>query len=233
MMSFFRNLIVRNWALKLFSFFLALVLWLILIPEEKTYSEKTIIIPLETRNIPTDVELVEKPVPIIDVTVRAPNRLINQISTSDLSAVLDLGRAAVYQEEYPLNASMITVPSGAEVIKIQPTQVRLKLEKTKEMDLEIVPTIIGKVGNGLKITKIEVNPPRIAVKGPESRIKSMDKVTTVPVDVTILTQTAEFDVDLILPKPDLRLASGRSKVRIRINVEAKDSGANVQDNKKD
>ena len=232
-MRLLRNFFVRNWALKLFSFGLALVLWLILIPEEKTYSEKTIIIPLETRNIPTDVEIVEKPVPIIDVTIRAPNRLINRIATSDLSAVLDLGRATIYQEEYPLNPSMITVPSGAEVIKILPTQVRLKLEKTTQMDLEIVPTIIGKVGNGLKITKIDVNPSRIAVKGPESRIKSKDKVTTVPVDVTILTQTTEVDADLILPKSDLRLASGQTRVKVRIVIESSDSGPKAQNNKKE
>ncbi len=84
MMRFLRNVFIQNWALKLFSFILALVLWLTLIPEEKVYSERTLAIPLETYNIPRNLELVAKPSTTIDVTVRAPLRLIGQISPASV-----------------------------------------------------------------------------------------------------------------------------------------------------
>ncbi|MGB8951267.1 MAG: CdaR family protein [Candidatus Aminicenantales bacterium] len=218
-----KNLFVRNWALKLLSLILAATLWLTLIPEEKISSEKTLNIPLETHNIPSDMELVVKPVSTIDVTIRAPNRLINQISPTNVRAILNLEKATVNQEDYPLNPDMISVPSGAEVIKVLPNKVNLKLEKTKEVRMEIEPTLIGKLPETFTINKIEVIPANVSVKGPESRIKIKDKVRTSPIDISALTQSTEYEVDLILPKPDLRLATSQTKAKVRIILSEKKS----------
>ena len=218
-MRFFRDLFTRNRGPKLLSFFLALLIWLILIPEEKTFSDKTITVPLETRNVPPDMELVEKPAATIEVTVRARNRLLSELSSSVVSARLDLERATVYQDIYPLNRSMIAVPPGAEVIDIFPNMVRLKLEKTKQMDLEIAPMIVGQVNEGLRIVKVEAIPARVPVRGPESKIRAKDKVLTSPVDVTNLSQSATVEADIILPRADLRLATTLTRVRIQIILE--------------
>jgi YbbR domain-containing protein len=218
-MRFVRNLVTRNRGLKLFSFLLAFVLWLILIPEEKTYSERTLTVPLETANIPADMELVERPAGTIDVTVRASNRLLNEISPASVTARLDLERASIYQEMYPLNPSTIAVPQGAEVVALSPNMVRLKLERTRQMDLEVAPMVVGKVGDGFRIAKIEITPARVPVKGPESKIRTRDRLTTSPIDVTGLARSASLEADIILPRPDLRLATPLTRVRIDITVE--------------
>ncbi|MDW7761856.1 MAG: CdaR family protein [Acidobacteriota bacterium] len=218
-MSLIRDLFVRNWGLKLFAVLLALALWLILIPEEKTYSEKTLTIPLETRNIPPDMELVEKPAVSVDVTVRARMRIIDQITPANVVAKLDLEKATIYQEEYPLNQSMISLPPGAEVLRITPSKVDLRLENTAQIGLDIVPTLIGKPAEGLKLLKIEVVPPQVEVKGPESKILKTDKVTTTPINLAALTDSTEIDADLILPRPEMRLVTPQTKVRVKIQME--------------
>ena len=198
---------------------MALVLWLILIPEEKTYSEKTLTIPLETRNIPPDMELVEKPAATVDVTVRARMRIIDQITPANVIAKLDLEKATIYQEEYPLNQSMISLPPGAEVLRITPNKVDLRLENTAQINLDIVPTLVGKPAEGLNILKVEVVPPQVTVKGPESKIRKTDKVTTTPVNIALLTESAEIEADLILPRPEMRLVTPQTKVRVKIQIE--------------
>jgi YbbR domain-containing protein len=218
-MSLTRDLFVRNWGLKLFAVLLALALWLILIPEEKTYSEKTLTIPLETRNIPPDMELVEKPAASVDVTVRARMRIIDQITPASVVAKLDLEKATIYQEEYPLNQSMISLPPGAEVLRITPSKVDLRLENTAQVGLDIVPTLIGKPAEGLKLLKVEVVPPQVEVKGPESKILKTDKVTTTPINLAALTDSTEIDADLILPRPEMRLVTPQTKVRVKIQME--------------
>ena len=79
MRSYVRSLFVRDWRLKLVSLVLALGVWLLLVPAEKKFSEKSLTIPLETRNIPAGLEIVERPTTAIDVTLRAPNRLLDEI----------------------------------------------------------------------------------------------------------------------------------------------------------
>lgn len=219
MIKIIRNLIVRNWELKLLSLLLAFILWISLIPEEKTLSEKTLTIPLETHNLPANMELVEKPDQTVDVTIRAPNRMINEISAANVFAKLNLSKASIFQQEYPLNESMISIPPGANVVRLSPTKVRLKLERTNEVMLDIVPTLIGHAKEGYGISRIEITPPRVLVRGPESKIREKDKVSTSPINIAELSASAEVEADLILPKPELRLASPIARVRVKIFLE--------------
>ena len=210
---------VRDWKLKLVSLVLALGLWLLLVPSEKMYSEKALTIPLETRNIPTGLEIVEQQAETIDITLRAPNRLLDEIGPSGLVARIDLDRASVLQQEYPLNESMIAVPPGAEVIKINPNKVTIKLERTGEATLDVHPTMRGKAAPGFRIARTEIEPSRVRVRGPESRVRGKEAATTAPVDVSGLTESTVFEADIILPRPELRLVSPQTSARVTVHVE--------------
>ncbi len=226
MKSRLRNFFLRNWELKLFSALLALILWITLVPEEKTFAVKTIPAPLETYNIPSDLELVEKPPATVDVTIRAPNRLLAQISQSNVLVKLNLEKANLLQEEYPINPSVVSLPSGAEVVRVSPNKVNLKLEKSKEIKMEVSPNLVGVLNPKYQLTKIEVAPTEVMVRGPESRLKAKDKVRTAPIDISSLTQLTEFESDLILPRPELRFAGSVTKARVRLYVQEKEASAN-------
>ena len=224
---------MRNWGLKLISFLIALLLWFALIPEEKMSSEKTLTIPLELHNIPSGMELVEKPPSTIDVNIKAPNRLIGQITPANVQAVLNLEKARIDQREYPLNNSMISIPQGAEVKDILPSHVNLRFERTKEIMLDVEPNIIGKLNEGLKLEKVRTIPSQVLIKGPESKVRENYKVRTSPIDISLLKETTELEADLILPDPDLRLASSQTKAKVRILIQGEQPEEKKEaDNKK-
>lgn len=220
MRSYVRSLFVRDWKLKIVSLALALGVWLLLVPAEKKFSEKSLTIPLETRNIPAGLEIVERPATAIDVTLRAPNRLLDEIGPSGLVARIDLDRATVLQQEYPLNTSMIAVPPGAEVVKISPGKVSIKLERTAEATLDLHPTLRGRAAPGFRIARTEIEPSSVIVRGPESRVRAKEAATTAPIDVSGLAESTIFTADIILPRPELRLASPETSARITVLVEA-------------
>ncbi|MGB2843732.1 MAG: CdaR family protein [Candidatus Aminicenantaceae bacterium] len=223
MKRLFKNLFLRNWGLKLFSLLLALILWMTLIPPEKIFSKKNLTIPLVIHNIPSGMELVRKPPNEIDVTIEAPNRYIDRITPVNVMAKLNLENATIIQEDYTINETMVSIPAGvrAEVIKISPNTVNLKLEKTKEILLDVEPDIIGieKLKEGLKIEKIETIPSQVSIIGLESKVRDDYKVRTSPIDISALTETTEFEAYLILPSPDLRLASSLTKVKVTIYIQ--------------
>jgi len=217
--------ITRDWPLKLVSIGLALGLWLLLVPAEKMSSEKSLIIPLEIRNVPAGLEIVGRPGPTIEVTLRAPVRLLDEIGTSSLAARIDLERATVHQLEYPLNASMIAVPQGAEVVKIAPSKVTIKLERTAEAMIKVHATLRGKPAPGFRVSRIEIEPASVAVRGPESLVKAADAATTSPVDVSGLAQSTIFDADIILPRSELRIVSALASARVAVIIEEDRAGA--------
>ncbi len=210
-----KDLIVRNWGLKLLALVLSFLLWLALMPEEKIFSEKSLGAPLEIQNLSPDFEIVEKPQTTVEVTLRAPNRLLAGLTPADIRAVLDLGGASVNQEEYPLNPEMIAVPAGAKAVRVLPNKVRVKIERSKEEMMQVQPTFVGQLKSGWTI---EVIPSKVFVRGPESKFNSKDRIRTGPIDVTKLTGSAVFEVDLILPKPELRFTSPATKAKVTIII---------------
>ena len=214
-----KSYLTDNWILKLVSLLIALILWFTLIPEEKTFQEKTLSVRLEIHNIPSHLELIERPPQFINVTVRAPNRLIPQISSANVYGILDLQRASVAQSLYSLNRTMVNIPEGTEVKDISPSQVNLKLERTKQVMLEVEAILIGSLPEGYLLTKVEVLPPQVAVKGPESKVQENIKVQTSPIDISTLTKSTELEAELILPDSALQLASFETVVRVKLFIQ--------------
>ncbi len=218
-----KEIVVRNWQLKVLALFLALVLWIILIPEEKTFAEKNLTINLELVNIPPEVEVLEPPDTSLNLKIRARKRLINNLRPEDFSARLDMSRASIYQQEYLIEAGMIKAPAGVEIVSFSPAYVHVKLERTKKLEMEVVPTIIGRPPDGYHLARVEVNPNRVMVAGPESKVRARDKVITSPIDASTLTTSTVLDVDLILPRPELRLLTPYPRARVTIIIEKADS----------
>lgn len=216
-----KDLITRNGLLKLLSFVLAVVLWITLIPEEKTFGERTLAVPLETRNIPPDMELVEKAVSIVDVTVQATNRLLGQITANDLTAVLDLKNAAAGQEDYALDASMVVVPPNVKAVRVYPTKAPIKLEHASEVEMAVTVALQGQVKEGFRIESYEVAPSKVKVRGPASKFRPRDAARTGPVVVDGLSDSFEIETDILLPRPDLRLLNSVAKARVGVSIVKK------------
>lgn len=218
-----KKLFTKNLGLKIFSFFLALILWFSLIPEEKKFSEKTLNVPLELHNIPSDIELVERPMQTVQVSIRAPERLINQITSANVHAVLDLRKASTAQEDYTLSRSMVSIPDGAEVKEISPSLVNLKFEKSEQLMLSIKPNIIGELPPGFTLLKTEVEPSEVLVKGPESKLNENDVVRTSPIDISNFKHTTAIEADLITPAPELTIMGTKTTALVKLLIQKNES----------
>ena len=227
-----RNIFVKNWGLKLFSFLLALVFWFTIIPEEKLSFEKSVTVPLELHNLPAGMEIVEKPPPNIDVTIKAPHRLIDTINPETVRVRLELSTARVEQTDFPINRSMISLPQGAEVKEWSPSQVRMQLENSREIMMQVVPDLIGQLQENLELVRVEVIPNEVSIIGPESKVKETDKVMTSPIFLSSLTESIEIETHLILPDPDLRVVSYETIITVRIIIEAKNPEEEITEKKK-
>jgi len=218
-----KKIFTKNLGLKIFSFFLALILWFSLIPEEKRFLEKTLNVPLELHNIPSDIELVERPMQTVQVTIRAPQRLINQITSANVHAVLDLKRASTAQQDYTLSRSMVSIPDGAEVKEISPSLVNLKFEKSEQLMLSIRPNIIGELPPGFTLKKTEVEPPEVLVKGPESKLNKKNIVRTSPIDISDFRHTTAVEADLITPSPELTIVGAKTTALVKLLIQKEGS----------
>jgi len=177
-----RKVLLDNWGIKLVSLGLSLALWFYVTSKGK--SEMTITVPLELRNIPAETVVVGDVVGSLEVRLQSQERELRDISVGKkVVGVIDLSMTNIGENLVHISPDDIRRPSGVTVAHISPAEIAVKLEPLVRQTFRLRPVLHGAPASGFRISKIVITPPKITVEGPESAMKALDKLQTMPIDV--------------------------------------------------
>lgn len=213
-----KHWITHNWFLKIFSLVLATMLWITVASE--TSSEIGLEVPLEYRNIPAQLEITNDTTNTVEVRLRGSPNLIKDMTPKQVSSVIDLSSMKPGETVFPLTSQNVQAPFGAEVVRVNPSRVRISLERTISKMVPVVPTIQGEPARGFEVGKVLLDPSRIRVEGPENRVNSLDSVSTLPIVVDGKRSNVLQTADLDAPDPQVRLQRGAT-INVRVEIRAK------------
>lgn len=171
----------RHLGLKLVAVALAALLWMIVAGDHLV--ERSMRVPLEFRNIPTELEIVGDPPTSVDVRLRGSSAQLARLEPREIVAVLDLSGARPGSRMFHLRNDEVRAPYGVDVSQVVPGTLALDLEKSGRRTVPVVPALDGEPAPGFVIGKVTSNPPSVEVAGPESRLKQLTGATTEPVAV--------------------------------------------------
>jgi len=218
-MRYLKELFLNNWHLKLFSLLAATALWA-LIAQEST-SEVFFDVPVEYQNVPESTEVMAETAKVVEVRLRGPSTLIREISAKDISTVIDLSQIPVNGDAtLHLNAQHVRTPFGVEVVRVNPSQVRISLEPTETVGLRVMPMTLGHVAPGYEVMAILVKPERVKAEGPASHVRMLESVMTSPIDLTGMKSTTIKSVELDLPDSLVRFPE-TAPIRVEIKIRKK------------
>jgi len=217
-MQSIRHFITHNWFLKIVSLLLATMLWVAIASE--TSSEVGLEVPLEYRNIPSQLEITGDTTNTVRVRLRGASNLVKEISAKDVTAILDLDGMKAGEKVVSITPQNVQVPFGAEVVRVNPSRVRFSLERTMSKLVPVVPTIEGLPAEGYELGTVSMSPSKVQVEGPESRVRTLESVPTLPIQVDGRQSQVAQSVDLDVPDPQVRVQHPAT-VDIRIEVRAK------------
>src|SRR2546425_12871194 len=219
MMRSLKHWLTYNWHLKLISVVLATMLWMMVATEAS--SELGMEVPLEYRNIPARMEITGDTTNSVQVRLRGSPNVVRDISAKNVSTTIDLSNMRPGEKILPLSPQNVQAPFGAEVIRVNPSSVRFNLERTLTKTVPVVPTILSQLSDGFEIGSVMVNPSRVEVEGPESRISTLASIATVPIRLDRRQTHIEQAVDLDVPDPQIRL---RRPAPVAVRVEIRRRG---------
>jgi len=192
MRNFFQRYVLHNLGLKLVAIALAMGCWLAVTRGNEQVAEVAVEVPIEFHNANPDLEIGSEAVPQAQVRLRGPQRIIRQLSTSDIYANIDLSGAGPGEHTFNLTAQNIHFPHGLTVMQVIPSRFRLTFDTSLTRRVEIRPRVIGTFASDREIGTIRAVPPTVAITGPAKRVAAVDAALTDPVDVSGTTQQATF-----------------------------------------
>jgi YbbR domain-containing protein len=198
-----KDFFATNFHLKLTSVLLALLLWVTINGEPK--SEIRFRVPLEYRNLPKGIEVLDDTVNAIDVRLTASSSMIKRLEATDITAAIDLSDWSYGEKTYSISAANIRIPYGVGVTKITPNKVRLRFEPTEHKTVPIRARAIGKAADGHRVNSISCQPSSAEIEGPEGHLSAVHFVSTDSIDISGRSESFIKRVNLFVEDPLLRL----------------------------
>jgi YbbR domain-containing protein len=200
----------RQFGLKLISFLVAVMLWMIVSGEETV--DRGLRVPLELQQLPADVELTGDVPTTVDVRVRGGTGVLSRLGPGDVVAMLDLRSARVGRRVFPLTQDQVRAPFGVDIVQITPSAIAMVFEASATRRVPVVPAVDGRPAPGFVVGPMTADPSEVDVVGPESAVKRASEAVTQPVSVANARGGVRQTVTLGVLDPSLRLRNARSAV---------------------
>lgn len=174
--------------------------------------------PIELRNVPPGLEVVGQSAQRVEVRLRGASALLRDAPPGILRAVVDLSGEGRGERSWFLGVDSVEAPAGVQVMRVDPSQVVLELERTLTATVRVSPRVLGEPATGFEIHRIAIEPSELRVEGPESLLSELDRITTEPISAQGLRETYARRLQLEVD-PALRPAVREVEVRLRIGEE--------------
>lgn len=214
------NLLRENLPLKIFSLLLAIVAWLVVRGEVEHV--KDYVVPLDYVHLPDDLDM-SGPVPnTVDVRLRAAEQVLKRATENGMTALIDLSNAPPGEQRIQLTENLFDTPAGAQVVRITPALISIRIEKRVTREVPVVAAFAGSPAAGFRQTGQQIEPSMVTVSGPASEVAAVERALTGT--IVLEGRTADLEVQ-VRPVPDappgsrVRVVSPRQPVRVRVTIE--------------
>jgi len=204
-----------NFGLKAVALTIALGLWL----AGHRDIERSIEVPVEFRNIPSDLMVMDNRVDFVVLRVTGPRTLVSTIDADEIKLSIDLNSAKPGTVSYPLGGSSFNIPRGVAVARITPPVVHLRMEPVIELTLPVSLRISGSPAAGYRISQTSVQPARVSVRGPAEEVRRLSAVETVAVDLNETRGVSKRLVRLATDGKPLTFSPDQVEVSVTIEEE--------------
>ena len=176
-----------EWKMAVMAAVLAVLLWVY--ADQHITRQESLAIPLRLV-LPADIRA-QTSVTVLRVRVSGPNRAVAALKEREgelrINYTPDVETSALESSKtitIVLTPNDVRLPAEVNILGIEPDTLQAKLIRYAEKTLSVSPTIVGEVASGYEIGEnILVDPPSVAVRGPEDLLERLEAIPTEPVSV--------------------------------------------------
>lgn len=194
MSKFYKSFLTENLTFKILSVTLAVFLWFFVTFKGQT--ETSIDIPIEFKNVPSDMEILRQSIKRVNVSISARERIIRELTQNNARVIIDLSNVKIGENSLPITRSSIRLPRGADILRIDPSSVKVVMDRKVQKTIPIKPVITGQPEKGFVVASITVNPPSIVIEGPQKELEKIRTIKTESVDIEGIRENLNIQVKI-------------------------------------
>ena len=201
---------MKNLGLKLVSLLLACILWwFVSVPRREPVRERAMTASVVFAGMQSDLVITTPDLRSnVSVRVRGRRSELRMLASQSLEASADLRSVTKPGEvEITIRPQHINVPENVEVVSIDPTKIRFRVEELRQRAVPIRPYLEGSVPTGYIVGQATADPLLALCSGPASQIVKLAEVTTERIIMTGRTETFVQNVAVISDTPLVRVIS--------------------------
>lgn len=209
--------LLHDWPFKLLALAIAVTLWAVVVTRERGLVSTAV--SIEYVGLSPDLILTDAPRDTVDVEVAVARWAWARFRPDGLRVRVDLSQAGEGERIVSVSSVDVRAPGGVRVRRLEPSRLRVQLERAAQVTLPVVAVVRGTPAAGHRVANVRVDPISVVVKGPRSTIESRERVHTTPVDVAGRRSSVTQDVGLATVGAVSAVTPGTVKVTVDIQAE--------------
>ncbi|HYW42761.1 MAG TPA: CdaR family protein [Bryobacteraceae bacterium] len=217
------GIVFHNFWWKVLALGIAVVLWAVVANEPELSTFMTV--RLAYKNLPDDLEISEisnESVGTILLELRGPSGQLRGLGDSAVhpAVTLDMSGVQPGQRTFPIGDGNVNLSRGLRLVRAIPSEVRFRFERRLERDVPVQVRFAGEGTHGYVVARHQVEPDKLRIAGPASRVARVTAVVTDPVDVSGAVGSSAYQVNAYVDDPFVRLQSS-PLVRVAVTMMKK------------
>ncbi len=186
---------LNNLALKIISIVIAVIVWFIVATSEQ--QEVSFYVPVKFKNEAEGLKAFTD-TNLISVLVKGPKISMKNFTFNDIKIEIDLSNFQSGEYLYRIKPTDVMLPSGIHLIRVEPQDVRIMIDKLGKKTVKVIPSFIGEVKDGYKISSVTISPNFVTIFGTNKKIKVLESVETLPINISDLDKNIKQKIGIKL-----------------------------------
>ncbi len=210
-----RRIFLEDWSLKLLSLAIAIVLWLLVTGQNEPVTAH---VNVQLNFIrPQSLEISNDPPRTVDVMLTGSRNKLDNLTSLDLVATVDISDQRTGERVLRLaDKAQISLPQGIKVDGFQPSAIPIRLEPIVERQVPVEAKLEGKPEAGFEVYGVHPSKGSVTVRGPASRVNSLQGVTTESIWLPGRKESFTANVAIDVPDPKVDLVEPSISVEVQI-----------------
>ncbi len=217
MKKFLKTLFTENLTFKILSVAIALFLWFFVTFRGQV--ETSLEAPLEFKNPPSEMEILKQSARKINISVSARERILKELAQNDIRVVIDLSNVRLGENSIPITKSSVKLPRGIEILRIEPSQVKLYMDEKSYKTVPVKVRLTGSPAKGFTVVSVTSEPSQIRIEGAKKELERIHVIKTETLDIDGISEDLSFQVKI---DPEGKIfRTDKDTVTVYVNVRRK------------